>query len=306
MHDQASELRQMMRYAARDGRRLAASSAERQRQSRLVAVAGARLGVGTTTIALNLATELARQGRRTILVDADLDGGDVAAHCNLAGCRPHADGMLGVAEVLTTRRSVHEVLHDGPFGLSIVPGVCRMEQHDAWTEAAQDRLIRALRDLDGEVDVVVLDAGRGMSPAGHRFCDAADETLIVTRTDDEAIMDAYATLKTTHDNGHPHATRVLFNRVTVPRQAESAAERLAQTCRRFLGMTAVSAGCLVEDRRVAQASESGVPLVVQSPRSPVAREIERVAATIERAPAQPAAPSAHAAPAPGRTVLATA
>src|SRR5688572_30577467 len=185
MHDQASELRQMMRAAARDGRR--------QRQSRLVAVAGARVEVGATTIALNLATELARLGRRTLLVDADLDGGHVAAMCRLSA--EQGESPSGVADVLTARRSLHEVLQNGPFGLSIVPGVCRVEQPDVWTEAAQDRLLRALRDLEGEFDVVVLDAGLGMSPAGHRFCDAADETLIVTTIDDEAIKDAYATLK---------------------------------------------------------------------------------------------------------------
>jgi flagellar biosynthesis protein FlhG len=286
----------MMRHAARDG--------SRQRQSRLVAVAGARLGVGATTIALNLATELARLGRRTILVDADLDGGDIAAMCKLHDAQ--SEGLTGVAEVLTARRSLHEVLQNGPFGLSIVPGVCRVEQPDVWTEAAQDRLVRALRDLEGEVDFVVLDAGRGMSPAGHRFCDAADETLIVTTIDDEAIKDAYATIKTTHFNGCRHTTRVLFNRVTVPRDAESVGERLAHTCRRFLGITADVAGRFVEDRRIAQASQAGVPLVVQSPRSPVAREIERVAAMIQPAIAQPAPPLPHAPFAPSHSVLATA
>lgn len=286
----------MMRIAARNPRR--------QRQLRLVAVAGGRTGVGATTVAVNFAAELARQGQRTLLVDADLEGGDIAARLGLADESCHA--VLGVAEVLTARRKVREVLRDGPFGLSIVPGVCRVEQGDAWTEAAQDRLVRALRDLDGEADVVVLDAGRGTTCAGHRLCDTADETLIVTTTEDEALMDAYATIKATHEHGHGKPIRVLFNRVHSEAEAHSARERLEHTCRRFLGTTLDCAGCCLEDRRVAQSSAAGVPLVVQSPRSPLVRDLERLAAKMSIERSQPAVPTPYGALINDRAALATA
>jgi flagellar biosynthesis protein FlhG len=296
MLDQAFELRQLMRFAARDGRR--------QRQLRLIAVAGARSGVGATTVALNLAVELSRHGQRTVLVDADLEGGAIAARCGIDEGIDRA--LSGVADVLTGRRDLREVLREGPFGLSIATGVCRVEHTDAWNEAAQDRLIRALRELEDVADVVVLDAGRGVSPAGHHFCEAADEVLVVTTTKDDALLDAYATLKATHQQGHRPKVRVLFNRVGSDADAHSARERLTQTCRRFLGKALPCAGCCAEDHRVAESSRAGIPLAIQSPRSPLVRDLERLAAALRAERSEPAIRADQAALVHDRAALATA
>ena len=62
----------------------AASGQATGRQGKLIAVTGARGGVGTTTVAVNLASYLADIGRRRIaLVDLDLHTGTVALHLNL-------------------------------------------------------------------------------------------------------------------------------------------------------------------------------------------------------------------------------
>ena len=60
---------------------------------KMVALVGARGGVGTTTLAINLAWYLAnRQSRRVVLLDLDLQSGDCALALNLSqlrGCARH-------------------------------------------------------------------------------------------------------------------------------------------------------------------------------------------------------------------------
>src|SRR5262245_34962276 len=97
MHDQADELRQLVRVSARS------SDPPRGPQPLHVAVTGGKGGVGVTTIAVNLAVALAQNGRRTVLVDADFSGPDVAGMCRL-------DEGDSVADILAGRRTVHEVL----------------------------------------------------------------------------------------------------------------------------------------------------------------------------------------------------
>ena len=46
---------------------------------RKIVVSAGKGGVGTTTVAVNLAVSLARLGCRTVLVDADLSGADATA-----------------------------------------------------------------------------------------------------------------------------------------------------------------------------------------------------------------------------------
>ena len=68
MLDQAHDLRRL----ATECRPTAARSAGRPR---LLALTGGKGGVGTTTMAIRLATTLTQAGQRTLLVDADPRGG---------------------------------------------------------------------------------------------------------------------------------------------------------------------------------------------------------------------------------------
>ena len=96
MPDQAYDLRQLAthRQHAREGvrHRLCEAPSGPFRQTvpgtfagrpALLAVAGGKGGVGTTTVALGLARALARTGKRIMLVDADARGGDAAMLCGI-------------------------------------------------------------------------------------------------------------------------------------------------------------------------------------------------------------------------------
>ncbi len=77
----ASQKKRQARFAGRPP----GSAAEAARASgRLVVFFSTKGGVGRTTLACNLAVALAQQtGRRVVLVDLDLRGGDVPVHLNL-------------------------------------------------------------------------------------------------------------------------------------------------------------------------------------------------------------------------------
>jgi len=78
MHDQADELRQLVRLV-RNPR-----AGWWARHPRWIVVAGGRSNVGCTTLAVNLAVALAGQGQQIVLVDADLERSGVASLCNVA------------------------------------------------------------------------------------------------------------------------------------------------------------------------------------------------------------------------------
>ena len=75
MHDQADELRELVRRAALENSWVSTAV------PRLIVVSGGKGGVGTTTVAVNLAVALAAQGHRTVLVDANLNRGGVGRLC---------------------------------------------------------------------------------------------------------------------------------------------------------------------------------------------------------------------------------
>lgn len=270
MHDQADELRQLVFAAAHQ------TAAAPGPRPRLIVLAGGKGGVGASTIALNLSVSLALQGRRVVLVDADLRRGDLAPMCGLNE-RHH------IGDVLAGRRSIHEVLQPGPAGIQILPGAWAPAGSFDISPMAQQRLLKQIGSLHRHAEIVVLDAGSGAGPVARSYWLAADEVLLVTLPDALSIMDSYATIKLVLDGQYEANIRTLVNRAEAADAAEDVHQRLAVSCRRFLGIEIADAGYVLDDPQVAAAVRSQLPVVLQEASSPASLCIDRLAQQIEPA-----------------------
>jgi flagellar biosynthesis protein FlhG len=233
MQDQAVELRRMMRRVDRGERGPSPAP-------RLVVVAGGKGGVGTTTSAVAYAAHRARQGQRVVLVDADPSGGDVTAYCPLDD-EPHPDDN-GLADVLSGRRSIHEVLRRGPLGMQIVLGGGCAAGPAGDSPLATQRLVEQVASLAGHADAIVVDAGRGGARFARRLALAADELVLVTTPDDVAVMDAYTAIKALLTEADSAGGRRSLPDIRIcvrgadRSTAAAVRERLSRTAQRFLNL----------------------------------------------------------------------
>jgi flagellar biosynthesis protein FlhG len=257
--DQAHDLRRMVLHAGRGGPNDSAPP------PKIVVVCGGKGGVGTTTVAVNLAILLAREGRRVVLVDADFAGPDVSTLCGI-------EEPYGAAEVLSGRRTVHEVLSRGPGGIQVLPATRGVTEASDCTPAAQERLIAQLEGLGPHADFVLIDAGSGSGRVMRRFWEAAHAVLLVTHPDDVAVMDAYAVIKLVcHETPRTAAVAAVANCVDdsfgngPSRADDDVPARLDRACRRFLGMTVACAGRIPFDPCVPRAAAAESPVVIETP-----------------------------------------
>jgi len=260
--DQAFHLRALVRAAAQ------ADAGAPFPPPRKIVVCGGKGGAGATTIAVNLSIAFARLGSRVVLVDADMNHADVAAHCQL-------ETRDTLADVLSARRTVHEVLTRGPAGIQIVAGDWSSTSVPDCSPAAQDRLLAELDRLGRHADLVVLDAGSGLNHVVRRFWQAADAVLLVTTPDRVAIMDSYAAIKVLGAR-RELAVHTITNRA----DAETAADvhvRLNDACERFLNRSILFAGSLSDDSAIGEAASTGRPMALDGCRRQSAREIESIA-----------------------------
>jgi flagellar biosynthesis protein FlhG len=225
-------------------------------------------------LAVNLAVTLAHGGRRTVLVDADFNGPNVASYCRL-------DEGPSVADILAGRRTVHEVLVRGPGGIQVVPGQWALGGLVDCSSLAQERLLTQLRSLGPHADVVVLDVGSGANRVVRRFCQAVDLALVVATPDPVSVMDAYASVKLAVGSAAS-----VFVRPTVaahvnlaPNEVVAAEvfQRLTRSCQRFLALSLVDAGFLLTDAAVAAAGAAGRPLLFDPALTRQAARLENLA-----------------------------
>jgi hypothetical protein len=152
-----------------------------RRQGTITAVVGAKGGVGTSTVALMAAAQLA-QWARTCLVDLDVRGGDLAAMTGISVRRSITDLADIAAEV--SAREISEVMYPLPGGIALLPAPEQGETGEMLTESATRQILTMLRY---QFDHVVLDCGNRLDDILAMGLDSADRALIVTTPDAPAL-----------------------------------------------------------------------------------------------------------------------
>ena len=262
--DQAAELRALVRQAATAPAPAAAGP-------RRIVVFGGKGGVGTTTIAVNLAVALAQERQRSLLCDAG--GGDVALQCGLEPRHTLADALAGA-------RTLAQVVHPGPAGVQVLPGARELVRWHETAEHDWNRLMAQLASLSPRPEVVVIDAGSRPDPLARQFWQAADRVLLVTTVETAAIMDAYAAIKLLTDQARPVSMALIVNRSPAESTADEVQRRLARACRRFLGMPLRSVGRVPEDGAVPACAARGESLMLAMPASAAGLHLRRMARAV--------------------------
>jgi flagellar biosynthesis protein FlhG len=155
----------------------------------IIAVGGAKGGVGKTVFAVNLAVSLAEKGKRVVAADLDLGGSDLHLCMGLKGLRQTLNDFLCNKELSLS----NVVVPTGMKNLSIIGGNNSLLGTANLQFSQKLKLIRALRKLDA--DIVVLDLGGDTSFNVLDFYLQADLPLVVTSTEPTSYLDAYNFIK---------------------------------------------------------------------------------------------------------------
>jgi flagellar biosynthesis protein FlhG len=221
MPDQADKLRSMVTTAA-------PSSAAGDGLPMIV-VTGGRAGVGTTTVALNLAAVLADRGERVLLVDGAQQRNEMLEPAGL-----RRDVEYGLSDVLTGKCAIGEAIVQGPAGVRMLLNRWNPRAARDFSRSEQQRLLTELQSLNEGLDLIVLDAGRRVTSWSQRFWSRARLIVLVTTPDDAAVLDAYAAIKQSAADAVPLPLRLLVNQAESDAAATDAQRRMEAACQRLL------------------------------------------------------------------------
>jgi pilus assembly protein CpaE len=182
-------------------------------RGRTVGIAGAKGGVGVTTIACHLALDVARSvpWARVCLVDLDLEKGDVPGIIDVR----HRVGVSDLAKVADdlSPGTVADAMthHESGVDLLLAP----FDVHDVeWvTPTSLRQVLAALRR---EYDLVLVDLGSHATPAQATALELADEVVLVVTPDVAAVRGMRRSLTAWESLGvcKERDVRVLVNRVS--------------------------------------------------------------------------------------------
>jgi pilus assembly protein CpaE len=171
------------------GRFRAAMAVDPQMQSglgRVIAFFGAKGGVGTSVLAVHLATHLARtHGKKTLLVDHKRELGHIALYLGLKDTQYHFDELLRNADRLDAELLNGFILHHAS-GLDVIAS----PQISAGTHRAKPEEFENTMDfLRRQYDYILIDSSIAYQDAKTSILEQADEVYLISTPDVASLRD---------------------------------------------------------------------------------------------------------------------
>ncbi len=240
---------------------------------KVIAVTGGKGGVGKTSVSANLALALSLMNRRVMLLDGDLG----LANANLMfGVRPR----MTLRNVVAGNCTLNEAVTCGPAGLKLVAGASGFADMSALSPIQHAGIISAFSQLEGKLDVLLVDTAPGISDSVLQFAGAANHALVLVKDEPASLTDAYAIIKLLHQRHGVERFSIVTNMVRHD-SGQKVFDRLSRTVARFLPVLLNHMGSIPFDDRMMRAIRRQDPVITAFPRSLATLAIKRLAHRID-------------------------
>ena len=237
---------------------------------RVVAVMAGKGGSGKTVTATNLAMALTLQrgDDRVVIVDTDLQFGDVALLLQIDPSRTLLDVARRIDDLSDVKLESMLLRHES--GLLVLAGPVLPASQDEIPAKVIVAIIERLRALH---EVVVIDTPPIFDDHLITVLEEADDVLVVVDMDLPSVKNAKIALDALRGSGFPMSRlQLVVNRVNAKARLDLG------ELERSLGLRV--AASIPSDRLVPQSVNEGIPVIALSPRSRVARSFHVLAGLI--------------------------
>jgi pilus assembly protein CpaE len=274
LHDAIARLRQPSPDAIRAGGHGAGPAAMSGRMGQVLAVHPLAGGVGATTLAVNLAWEIANQGGkespRVCILDLDLQTGSVSTYLDLARTEKVYELLSNTAVVdrdffMNTLQVFNDKLH-------VLTAASDMLPLDLVSPEDIERVLTLAR---ANFDFVIVDMPRTVVQWTETILTAADSYFAMIELDMRSAQNALRLIRALKAEELPYQKlRYLLNRAPkfTDLSGKARAKRLAESLDIQIELMLPDGGA-----QVTQANDHGLPLAEYAAKNPLLKDIRKLA-----------------------------
>jgi len=232
----------------------------------LVSIYSPKGGTGKTTLALNLACVLRRQGKAVALMDGVMQFGAVR---HVMQVPPTSRSFVDLPAAGAMRTSMPEVLWEGPGGIHVLLAPARPEESDL---VQPGDIAAAMNLLAEDHDYVIVDTPSRLTEDTLAILDAAGLVLIVVTYMAATVANARAAIDTFEALGYKGSKPMLL----VVNQGDTVAGMSKGGIEHALNLPVI--GEIPTDWKIVSESlNKQIPFVISNPQAPVSKAVESLA-----------------------------
>lgn len=218
-------------------------------RTRTLSITSGKGGVGKTTIAANMALNLAQKGKKVLLLDGDLGMGNV-------------DIMFGVRtqktihDVLEGEAPLSEVLVDVAPGVTIIPGGSGIFELQTLNDRQKRVLLDHVTTLPQNYDYLIVDTAPGIDDNVLYLNSAVHQIGVVLTPDPASMADSYALIKVLNKYHREDRFSIICNQVRDEAEGLALFKRISDVASKFLYVSLDYQGSIPHDPLLTRATKS--------------------------------------------------
>jgi flagellar biosynthesis protein FlhG len=268
MH-QAKTLEKIMASTTKSKKQAQPTSAESF--PRVISISSGKGGVGKTNIVTNLAYCLAKLGKKTLILDADLNLANVDV---LLGITP----QFNLHHVFLGEKSLAEIVVKGPGGMMVLPASSGIMELGDLSEEQKLYFLSEITELGKNIDILLIDTAAGLNKNVIYFTLAAQERVIVLTPEPTSLTDAYAMIKVLSSRHDVKKFRILVNNAKSEKEARSVYRQITLVADRFLDTLSLDyLGYIPHDSKLPQAVRAQRLVSEFAPDTAISRQFKQIA-----------------------------
>ena len=237
--------------------------------ARTLSISSGKGGVGKTFVTANVAFELAKQGKKVLLLDGDLG----MANLDLVfGVKPK--GTL--VDILNGTHTVSEILTPVSPNISLLSGGSGLVELNRLSHFERRSLIDAVSSLDQRFDYLLIDTAPGISDNVLQLNSAAQNISFVITPDPSSLTDSYALMKVLNFESKESHFAIICNQVKDTQEGAQLFQRFSEIAHKFLNISLDYWGSIPHDSLIRKTQQHQRLLSQFEPQSLAAEHLRQI------------------------------